>query len=306
VKDQSNTEPLVSVVIAAYNCGRFLSDAVNSVLKQTYRNLEILLVDDGSTDTTQEVIAGFSDPRLRSFYQANQGQAAAKNKGITEANGEFIAFLDADDLWHSKKLEMQIPLFSRSREIGVVYTKLSLIDQRGNPINTPDRVHHSGYITEKLLFDNCVTGMTSIIRHECIDKVGLFNENLPMGIDYDLWLRISLEYQFYFFDAITYYYRQWEGQMSHNSAKRMECAFQIMDSFFASNPGRIEQSVINRAYAHTYVTRGMATYSKSGNSLYALKDYLKALTLHCYDKRAWKEIIKLLLPLRRYKYSKEI
>lgn len=287
---------IVSVVVASYNMGKYLPMAVQTVLAQTYPHLEVNVVDDGSTDNTREVMRQFDgDPRVRYHCQENGGQAKAKNKGILEAKGNFIAFLDADDLWTPDKLEKQLPLFDASEKIGVVYTNFLCVDEKGSPLPTPKRSHYTGRISSRLLVDNFVTGMSSMVRKECFDKVGLFDESLPMGIDYDLWLRISTKYEFEYLDDVTYLYRQWPGQMSHNQSKRHDCAVKIMTRFLEENPGLIDQQTINEAWAHTYVGRGNGLKVFEKKRWQALKYYLYAVKAYPGYLPAWKAIIKLVI-----------
>lgn len=286
----------VSVVVASYNMGKYLPMAVQSVLAQTYPHLEVNVVDDGSTDNTREVIRQFDgDPRVRYHHQENGGQAKAKNKGIIEAKGNFIAFLDADDLWTPDKLEKQLPLFDASEKIGVVYTNFLCVDEKGSPLPTQKRSHYTGRISSRLLVDNFVTGMSSMVRKKCFDAVGLFDESIPMGIDYDLWLRISTKYEFEFLDEVTYLYRQWPGQMSHNHNIRYECALKIMNRFLNENPGLLDPKTVNEAWAHTYVSRGNSLKAFNKNKIEALKYYLSALRYSPAYFPAWKEIVKLLI-----------
>ena len=292
-----SSQKLVSIVIANYNMGKFLPLAVQSVLNQTYANIEIHVVDDGSTDNSTEVMKQFdSDPRVHYHYKPNQGQASAKNRGILESKGDFVAFLDADDLWTPTKIEKQMPCFNTSSKVGVVYTNYTLMTEEGEIIPAPLRKYYSGNITGRLLIENIVTGMTSIVRKECFETVGLFDESLPMGIDYDLWLRISAKYEFLFLDEITYLYRQWGGQMSHNYMKRYECGIKIMKKFLETHPGLVDQKTIDEAWAHTYVGRGRCLAEFKKNRLGALKDYLYALKNKPGYLPAWKSIAKLFIP----------
>lgn len=288
---------LVSVVIATYNNGNFLPLAVKSVLDQTYPHLEINVVDDGSIDNTSRIMEQFkNEERVKYFRQTNQGQAKAKNKGIKEACGEYVAFLDGDDLWSPTKLEVQLPCFNHSAKIGVVYTNVTHIDEEGTVLGSPDRKHYSGNISGKLLVDNFVTGMASIVRKGCFETVGLFDESLPMGIDYDLWLRISAHYDFFFLDKVTYFYRQWDGQMSHNYKKRMECAIHIMTKFLEQNPGLVNAGMVNKAWAHTYVSKGKGIAQFENNKKLAAYDFLHALQFKPFYFPAWKQLATLFFP----------
>jgi glycosyltransferase involved in cell wall biosynthesis len=204
--------PLVSIVMAAYNSAPYLPEAIRSVTGQTYPNWELHIINDGSKDNTSEVVRPFlDDPRIIYHEQENKGQASAKNCGLRAARGDFIAFLDADDKWSLDKLEKQLPVFTTHPEAGLVHTNVMLITESGEPLGSPQRSYPQGWISGELLIDNRVNGMASILRRECLEQVGIFDESLSMGIDYDLWLRISARYQILFLDEVTYFYRQWAG-----------------------------------------------------------------------------------------------
>src|SRR5690606_9765500 len=122
-----------SVIIATYNSGRYLQDAIDSILAQTVPDLELLVIDDGSTDDTRSRVAEISDPRLTYIWQRNAGQTAAKNAGVRRARGDFIGFCDGDDYWYGNKLELQLPKFADAPETGVVYSPADTIDEQGKP-----------------------------------------------------------------------------------------------------------------------------------------------------------------------------
>lgn len=293
---------LVSVVLASYNMGKFIAKAIDSVLQQTYGKLELIIVDDGSTDKTSEIVKKFlSDKRIIFIQQNNQGQPQAKNRAIREARGDFIAFLDADDMWSYDKLEKQLPCFNISNAIGVIYTNMALVDENDRVIFIPQVELPSGKITHKLFIDNFVRGMTCVVKRECFDHFGIFDENIPMGIDYDLWLRISTKYEFYYLNEVTYYYRSWSGQMSHNYRKRYECGIQIMKKFLDNYPDFLEKSVIKEGWAHTYVGRGLTIAEKENDRKSAFKDIWKALKIKPDYIPAWKALIKIILKIYNFK-----
>jgi glycosyltransferase involved in cell wall biosynthesis len=288
-------EPLVSVVIASYNMSQYLPLSVQSVLNQTHENIEILIIDDGSTDGTRTTIERFlSDPRVKYFYQENKGQASAKNKGILESKGVYISFLDADDLWPINTLENQIPCFALSPAIGVVYGDIAVIDENNSVIALWKRKSLNGRISGPLLVDNFI-GMACVIRRDCFEKVGLFDEQYRMGIDYDLLLRISAHYEFHYFNGVTYHYRRWSGQMSHNYKKRFECAIKIMNSFLERYPDLLDKAVVNEAWAHTYVSKGKCIAQFEKDKISAFREYIRALQYTPTYIPAMKEIIKLFV-----------
>ena len=205
--------------------------------------------------------------------------------------------MDADDKWTHDKLSNQIACFEKSEKIGVVFTNIAHINERGEFLPTPAREFYSGNLTSKLIIENVITGMSSIVKRECFDKVGIFDEQLPMGIDYDLWLRISVYYEFYFLDKITYLYRQWTGQMSHNHRGRYENGIRIMKKFLKNNPDLLDADTINEAWAHTYVGRGNAIFEKERKGWEAFIHYTRALEYKLNYLPAWKSILKLMISI---------
>jgi glycosyltransferase involved in cell wall biosynthesis len=188
--------PLVSVVIPTYNQAAMLVEAVESALAQTYPNREVIVVDDGSTDDTAARMAPYTNSgRVRYLVQQNRRQAAARNAGIHEAQGELIAFLDHDDLWAPSKLERQVPLFEPP-EVGLVYSGAVEVDLDGNVLwEKGSEKFCRGRIFDRLLFDHFITNSTVVVRHAYLDRTGLLDEALFAVADMHLWLRICHDYE---------------------------------------------------------------------------------------------------------------
>lgn len=272
----------------------FLPLAIRSALAQTHRNIEVLVIDDGSTDATAEAIAPFlADARVRCRKQTNGGQAVAKNRGIREAAGEYVAFLDADDLWTPDKLEAQIPLFAASPAVGVVYSDFTCIDEKGNPLSKVPGKLHRGRVSGPLLIYNFVGFGTSVVKRECFERLGYFNEDLRMGIDYDLWLRFSTQYEFDYVDRPLLHYREWSGQMSRNWNARYLNGIEIMKSFLRDFPDAVDMRTANEAWAHTYA--GFGYYMRASSRWEALNLYLRALRFKPDYFPAWKGIAVTIL-----------
>ncbi len=288
---------MVSVVITSYNYGRYLALCVGSALGQTYRNIEVIIVDDGSTDDTGEVARKFlSDPRVRYIRQKNAGQANAKNSGIRAATGEFIAFLDSDDFWETNKLEKQMPLFSDPR-VGVVYSRARYIDGKGVPIDLTLAGEHllprSGRVTEHLFFDNFVPFSSAVVRRECVGKAGIFDESIKMGIDWDLWLRISVNYTFAYVDEPLLAYRVGHsGQMSRNLEERQRCSDIITGRFLAAHPGLIPKSTIRHALTYMYVSRGY--FYEGINFKKSATCYMTALKINPFSPGVYRGLLRLM------------
>jgi glycosyltransferase involved in cell wall biosynthesis len=289
-----NDGPLVSVVIATYNMARFLPLALRSALDQSYENIEVLVVDDGSQDDTRAIMEPFRDDhRVRYVFQQNRGQASAKNRGIREARGEYVAFLDADDMWVPDKLERQMPLFLRSPAVGIVYSRFAYIDEAGTELRIEDYDLFRGRVSGPLLIRNFIGFGTSVARKECFDRLGSFDESIGMGIDYDLWLRFSTQYEFDYVDRPLLRYREWPGQMSRNWRVRYLNGIAIMKSFLRNFPDAVDKRTVNEAWAHTYTGFGYCM-RESGRTA-ALSLYLQALRFKPGYFPAWKGIAATLL-----------
>jgi glycosyltransferase involved in cell wall biosynthesis len=189
--------PLVSVIIPTFNRARFLPQAVESVLGQSFVDFELLVVDDGSTDCTPAALSPYMG-HLRYLRQENRGVSASRNRGIHESRGELVAFLDSDDSWHKDKLKHQVNYFSAHPEAVACYTDEIWI-RRGRRVNPKKRhAKYSGYIFEKVL-PLCIISPSSVmLKRSVFEKVGLFDENLPACEDYDMWLRVAHRYHVHF------------------------------------------------------------------------------------------------------------
>ena len=188
---------LVSVIMPAYNYGRYIGEAIGSVLSQTYDNLEIVVVDDGSTDNTCEVVGGFIGKlkrKVRYYYQKNKGPGAARNFAIKEARGEYLAFLDADDLWLPDKLKLQMEMFAGNPDIGFIHTNYKLFNAEGEIVNYRFGITSlsqlSGNIFPYLLRENIINGSTIIARKALLIEAGGFAEEY-LSEDYILWLKMA-------------------------------------------------------------------------------------------------------------------
>ena len=289
-------KPQVSIVVTCYNYGQFVAGCLASIQNQTLSDFEVIIVDDGSTDNSVEQIQPFlQDTRFRCISQENRGQANAKNRGIREASAEFIAFLDADDEWLPDKLAKQIHLFVNS-EIGVVYSGVSHMDTEGQPLPclSPGRIfidHAEVMLPNYLIFDNFIPFSSAIVRRKCFDDCGMFDESLAMGIDWDLWLRISTQYLFdYCDDAFLLYRVGHSGQMSKNLLKRIQCADRIVAKFNNEFAEVLSDTVIKDAGYYSFCSRG---YSLRRYGIgYSLKYYLKAISLYPYRKKAYMGLLK--------------
>ncbi len=195
-----NKKPLVTVIIPTYNRDWILKEAIDSVLSQDFENFELIVVDDGSTDNTQDILDGYTRDIIV-LRQDNCGVSAARNAGIASASGHFIAFLDSDDLWLPGKLSMQIDFFNSNPDALICQTE-ELWIRNGKRVN-PKKRHkkYSGLIFKHSLPLCIVSPSAVMLKKSLLDKTGVFDESFPACEDYDLWLRISCKYPVYLIDT---------------------------------------------------------------------------------------------------------
>jgi glycosyltransferase involved in cell wall biosynthesis len=202
MEDMSSSEKAsqVSVIIPTYNRSRIIKEAVDSVLAQDYKDVEVIVVDDGSTDNTSEALASYGD-EISVLFQDNKGVSAARNRGIAEASGQFVAFLDSDDLWLPQKLSTQVEFFQQTPDAFICQTEEIWV-RNGIRVN-PGKRHKkpSGMIFEPSLELCLVSPSAVMIRRDVLDDAGGFDETLRACEDYDLWLRISCRFPVYLIET---------------------------------------------------------------------------------------------------------
>lgn len=202
-------DPLVSVVIPNYNYARYVSAAVESALSQTYTHVEVIVVDDGSTDNSIEVLRTFEN-KIRIIQQKNSGQSISRNRGISEARGDFVAFLDADDLWMPTKLEKQMALF-RNPSVGLVYCGVNLTDSDLKTIEIQRAEYRGRTLYAHTEYARAVVlggESTAVVRKEVFLRAGLFDPALSLSAGWDMWRRIASAYEIDFVDEPLIQYRQ--------------------------------------------------------------------------------------------------
>lgn len=187
--------PFFSVIIPTYNRQHLFEIALNSVLNQTYKDFEVIIVDDGSTDQTSEVIRNLVDTRIKYLYQENRGVSHARNRGLEISNGKFMAFLDSDDRWVPQKLHIVNELIKQHPQVSIFHT--DEIWYKGGRLLNQKKKHKkpSGYVYLKALPQCCIGMSTSVVKREVLENIGLFDESLPACEDYDFWLRATHSFE---------------------------------------------------------------------------------------------------------------
>lgn len=231
--------PKVSVVTATYNAERFIEVTLASALAQTFRDFEVVVIDDGSRDGTASVIRRIiaSDSRVRLIEQENGGIAAARNRGVRESRGAMIAFLDHDDLWHADKLALQIALLDAHPLAAAASCYSAVIDEDRNCLGWRFGGDANGDVySEMLVWDIVSGGSVALIRRESLDAVGPFDEALPMRSDWDMWIRIARCFPFATVPRTLVGYTRSPRGMSSSYGRMIEAGRLVLEKASLSDP----------------------------------------------------------------------
>jgi glycosyltransferase involved in cell wall biosynthesis len=254
--------PEISVIISAYNAERTILETIESVQRQTFSNFELIVINDGSTDQTLELLSTIKDPRLRVFSYSNGGLPTARNRGISHTTGDFITFLDADDLWTPDKLELQLAALKHHPEAGVAYSWTYYMDEQGKSVHVGSPVFFEGNVYAKLLIGNFLdSGSNPLIRREAIESVGEFDPTLKSCEDWEYWLRLAARWSFVVVPKAQIFYRQTSGAMSSKIEVMEKYHLIVLERAFQSAPPELKvlksQSIANlyQFLAHLCLTR---------------------------------------------------
>lgn len=326
------TPGLVSVIIPCYNRAHVVGETIDSLLSQTYSNFEALVIDDGSTDTTREVVSSYADPRVRYFYRENGGLSAARNSGLDAAGGEFIAFLDSDDTWYPWKLAAQVEIFRRHPEAGVVWSDMSTIRNSGeilserhlrkyycvyDSVNFEQSCERAGTLSElvadvppklaecsyyvadvfqAMFGGNLVHPSTAIARRERLQKSGPFEPEVtgPGAEDYHFYFRASAHGPVAFLDAPTTLFRLHPSQMStFNRVNEARGNLTVVLHWLQRHPPALPSTVIRERLARSYAWLG-AEHLYAGNARDATWHLWQSFRLRSKQRTAALLMISLL------------
>ncbi len=303
----------VSVIIPAYNCASTVAETLDSVLEQDHRKTEVIVVNDGSTDNTLEVLRGYAD-RVRIIDQPNAGPPAARNAGIRAATGEYIAFLDADDVWVQGKLTAQARHLDGNADVGTVFTDWYVWNSEADGTfrrrpeiesrHVDDRVDPalSGWLYTKLLFTSELLTTTVMIRASVIRKVGDFDLRLWNGDDYDYWLRCSREGKITKLASIGALYRILPNSVSRRP-RETNYEFEVVKSAIdrwglagpdgtPANPQAVSRRLDELQSAHAY------GHLLRGDAALAYRTYRQLLGRHPTQPRLWLNTMRAALKAR--------
>ena len=266
----------VSVIIPTYNRAELLPLAVKSVLEQTFQDFEIIIVDDASTDNTEEIVNSLSDKRIKYIlHETNKGESWTRNTGLKNGKGEYIAWLDDDDEWLSDKLQRQVAILDHSsKEVGGVYTGQVNIDGTTGRVLSTRLASKRGNLFTELLSGGCYIAPSSLmLRTSCIEKVGWFDKSIIFGPDTDMWVRIAKEFQFECIEEPLTKYRIHEKRLSTNFDRLIEGRGKFLekyDQWYKKHPKSFSKACLETGILHCL----------NGNPAEGRKALLRAVSLY--------------------------
>ncbi|MGL4881058.1 MAG: glycosyltransferase family 2 protein [Waterburya sp.] len=245
--------PKISVIIPAYNAEKTISRTIESVQKQTFGDFELIIINDGSIDRTAEIVQNIKDLRLKLFSYENGGVSVARNRGIHNASGDYLAFLDADDLWTNDKLEKQLAALEANPEAGVAYSLTSYIDEQDNLLYRCNPVSFEGNVLKQLLLTNfLINGSNPLIRQQAIKSIGKFDPSLKSSEDWDYYLRLAASYPFVSVPKYQILYRKSSTNMSSNVERMKKTSCIVLERAYQNAPPNM-QYLGNQSFSILYL-----------------------------------------------------
>lgn len=269
--------PLVSVVIPSYNSASYVTAAVESVLQQSCADLEVLVIDDGSTDDTRAVISSFGAP-VRYYHQPNSGVSVARNRGIAESTARYVAFLDADDTWFPSKLERQLDAMARAPGFGLCYTGFRFVDDALRPLRDFHPRQFDDALEAVLFEGNIVSSIcTVLVERALFEEVGGFDPALSQCADWDMWVRLARRTRFLALDEVLVTYRQHATNMSRSAPLLERDSRRVLEKGFGDpgTPDRL-RSRMSRALARNWMVLA-GSYYHAGSYRNFIRCALQAL-----------------------------
>ncbi|MBN3923431.1 glycosyltransferase [Nostoc sp. NMS4] len=252
----SNPIPKISVIIPAYNSEKTIKHTIQSVLNQTFSDLELIVINDGSKDSTLEVVTKIHDSRIKVFSYSNAGGNVSRNRGLHHAVGEFVSFLDADDLWTPDKLQSQLKALQENVAAKVAYSWTDYIDENGQFLLSGKRINVNGNGYEKLLLNNFLeNGSNPLISRKALISLGGFDESLSAAQDWDMWLRLASNFDFICVPSVQILYRISTNSVSCNLVRQEKTCLQVLEKAYKQKPSTLKHSWnISLANLYKYLT----------------------------------------------------
>ncbi|MCK5311333.1 MAG: glycosyltransferase [Desulfobacteraceae bacterium] len=280
--------PVVSVVIPTYNRKDIISRAIESVYNQIYKNYEIIIVDDGSTDGTVDYLKEHYNNKIHYVFQKNRGASSARNKGISKAKGKYIAFLDSDDEWVDTKLETQVAFLKKNPEIALLCGKTYRSDNI-KKVNTPLTEEITGNLFTTLYSHSFVSTPTVIVKKEILDQVGAFDLNYKSAEDFDLWLKITHEYKCAFLPDLVAVVNRGDDNLSTDKITLHIHALDILEKHYDKQ--LIPDRVYKKAISNSLIALGR-NYLTSEQISKAKECFFRSFKLYPFRLRSLRYMLK--------------
>lgn len=299
--------PEISVIVPTYNYAHFIGDCLDSIFAQTYKDFEVIVIDDGSTDDTARVLEKYKG-EIRYIYQENKGLPAARNTGIQAAQGEYLAFLDSDDLWLPEKLDEQIRFLRNDTDMGIIFSDASAFNEKGmirKSILKEENIC-TGFCFQRLFMGNYLVMPTVMIRKRCLVESGLFDESLTAVEDYDLWLRISLFYKIGFVDKVLAMYRVHPSNMSGDFCRLMDNEIKVIQKIVRLHPGPVKKMgrQVSFRFCSLYNQYGLEWIEK-GEARQAKRSFLRAIKARPWQLRSYYYLLGTIAGKRGFERLRE-
>lgn len=271
--------PTISVIIPVYNGEKTIKETIESVLNQNFNDFELIIINDGSNDATLEIVQTIKDHRIKVFSYQNSGLSASRNRGLTKAEGDFVSFIDADDLWTPNKLELQLKALQDNPQAAVAYSWSDWIDQSGQFLRAGGHITVNGNAYEKLLIRDFIeSGSNPLIRKQALDEVGYFDQSVTPPEDWDMWLRLAAKYEFITVEESQILYRISPNSASFNIEKMEEGSLKVIQRVFAQSPELAHLKRATLASRYNYLTfKALGGHLNRKNGLTAARLLLQAV-----------------------------
>jgi glycosyltransferase involved in cell wall biosynthesis len=290
--------PLVSVIMPTHNRLAYLREAMATVLQQDYAHLELIIIDDGSTDGTQAAMHNFHHPKVHYHALPNRGPAGARNAGLRLAHGSLVTFLDSDDLWEDNKVSAQVRQFQLQPQLGMLATNFKYVDSNRHPVSDPAKPYGyqiKDFIGDILDIEFPMATSTMMVRRDVFDKVGLFDETLRISEDLDLWVRIGLAFPVAYLDQVLVSIRLHDEHLMRRTPRYqvwMNSAH-VLETHRAAIGARVPllDAKLARFYANAATLALLA-----GHRVAAIRACLVAMRRQPLASRGYKDLLRCLLP----------
>ncbi len=288
--------PIVSVIMPTFNREVLLIEAVDSVLRQSYKYWELIIVDDGSVDNTASVIKSRygHEPRIKYISQPNQGQSVARNNGVEASTGEYVAFLDSDNVWEPHRLQEGVAVLIENPNVGLCYADVIYIDAQGDELHRVNMPRYSGLVFPKLIVDNFVSMNTVMVRRAVLPSMRPFNQSNRLDEDYELWLDMSVKNEYCYIPQYLARYRIEGERISNNFMIRLDANENTVKKIIAKYGVNINDLELRKGLSRHYLRRA-SIIGRHGSLVESLRSIKTAMQFDFFSRAHFLLVIRIML-----------